>query len=176
MSEETITASAVNPDVIGQAGQPRVYSSVLAAGLSIVPGLGHLYAGKMGKAAAFLLISAGLLAGAYLARGSEKGLLLLVPYLLVMVPAAFESYCLASGKSGGLTESKSYIVALLLTNGLSVLPLLWQSSLFTKKSKVIWSVVVPALAVLYLGFIFVYGRTVLNLILELRDKVAGPLL
>ena len=55
-----------------------------------------------------------------------------------------------------------------LIKGFFALPLLWQSTLFSKKSKWMWTVAVPVLAILYFIFLFFYGRTLFELV--------GPLL
>ena len=56
-------ASGLSSDVLSTADLPH-RRPLLAAGLSVVPGLGHVYAGKPGVGAAQLLIQGGLLAGA----------------------------------------------------------------------------------------------------------------
>ena len=149
---------------------PRVRSPALAACLSLVPGLGHLYLDKKRKAAVLFLIDLSIFFGGYFTNWSLIGFVLFMPYLLVMIPAALESYHLANGKIGGFSESRPYIVLLLLTRGFFALPLLWQSHLFSNKNKVIGSILVPVFAVLYFGFIYFYGRTLLHLIQPILDK------
>jgi len=146
------------------------HSPELAAGLSLIPGLGHFYLGRKKKAAALFVLSPGLLFGLHLTGGSVVSFLLLPPYLLVMIPAALESYQLAKGEVSVISRSKPYIVLLLLTKGFWALPVLWQSHLFLKRSKVIWSVVVPTLAFLYFTFLFFFGRTLFEIIRPLLHQ------
>ena len=83
-------------------------------------------------------------------------------YLMVMVPAVIETYVLAQGGVSRFSESKPYIVLLLLVTGFSALPLLWQSRAFSKRIKIVWSFVVPVFAVLWFSFLGMYGTRLLN--------------
>ena len=144
------------------------YSPALAAGLSLIPGLGHLYLGEKGKGATLLIIDAGISCAIFFSKGSILGLLLLPLYFFIMIPAALESYQRAKGETSWVSQSRAYVVVLLLIKGFFALPLLWQSPLFSKKSKWMWTVAVPVLAELYFIFLFFYGRTLFELV--------GPLL
>lgn len=65
--------------------------------------------------------------------------------------------------SKGLSDSKIYIAFMLLTAGFGALPLLWQSN-FSKRAKVIWTFMVPALAVVFFTVLYVF-RDVLEQLL-----------
>ncbi len=135
---------------------------LLAASLSLVPGLGHLVIGKRRKAAALFVVDLGIICSAFFVKSRIGHLLTSFVYLMAMVPAVIETYALAQGGVSQFSESKPYIVVLLLLTGFSALPLLWQSSIFSKRIKIVWSIVVPMLAILYFGFLSFFGRRFLN--------------
>ena len=130
---------------------------LFVAGLSLVPGVGHLALGKRKKAVALFVIDLGMVVSLFFLKSTAGHLLVSFGYLMVMVPAVIETYALAHGGVSRFSESKPYVVALLLMTGLSALPLLWQSPAFSKKIKITWSVVVPVLAILHFTFLSVYG-------------------
>ena len=132
-------------------------SPLLVASLSFVPGLGHWVLNKRGKAAAFFFIDLGMIATVIFWRSPLALLFTSLAYLMIMVPSAIEIYTIARGGVSQLSESRPYLVVLLLLTGFSALPLLWQSHSFSKRAKVIWSIVVPALAILWFGFLAAYG-------------------
>ncbi len=88
-------------------------------------------------------------AGAFFAMG---------PYFFLAVTSAADVYNLARGYSVNLCHFRPYVVFLLLTKGFWALPVLWHSRVFSKRKKIAWSIAVPLLAVLYFGFLFLYGR------------------
>jgi len=132
-------------------------SPLLAASLSLVPGVGHWVIGKRGKAAALFAVDLGIACSVFFLRSSISLVLTCLVYFLVMVPAVIETYTLARGGRSQLSESKPYIVLLLLATGFSALPLLWQSHSFSKRIKIVWSIAVPVLAVLFWMCISLYG-------------------
>ena len=89
-------------------------------------------------------------------------MMLFFVYFLVMVPAVIETYALAKGGVSKFSESKPYIVLLLLVTGFSALPLLWQSHVFSRRIKIAWSIAVPVLAVLWFCFLGAYGMRFFN--------------
>ena len=133
-----------------------------AAGLSVMPGAGHLAVGRKRKAAALFAVDAGLAAALFFVRAPAGQFLIAFSYLMVMIPAVLETYALAHGESGGFSESKPYIVALLLVTGFAALPLLWQSPAFSRRHKIGWSLAVAVLAVLFFGFLGTYGIRLLH--------------
>jgi hypothetical protein len=132
-------------------------SPILAASLSVVPGAGHWVVGKRGKAIAFFAVDLGIVCALLFLRSPIALLLACVTYFMIMVPAVIETWTIARGGVSQFSESKPYIVLLLLVTGLPALPLLWQSRSFSKRMKIAWSIVVPALAVLWFGFLGAYG-------------------
>lgn len=137
-------------------------SPLFAASLSLVPGAGHWAVGKRGKAAAFFAIDIGMICTVFFLRSPVVLSLTCLVYFMVMVPAAIEVYTLSSGGVSQLSESKLYIVLLLLTTGFSALPLLWQSHSFSKRIKIAWSIVIPVLAALWFCFLGAYGMRLFN--------------
>ena len=137
-------------------------SPILAASLSLVPGVGHWVIGKRGKAVAFFAIDLGIVCTVLFLRSPVAVLLTCFIYFMVMVPAVIETYTIARGGVSQFSESKPYIILLLLTTGFSALPLLWQSHAFSKRIKIVWSIGIPVLAVLWFSFLGVYGIRVFN--------------
>lgn len=137
-------------------------SPLHAASLSLIPGLGHLVLGKRGKAIALFILDLGIVCSVFFLRSTVGCLLACFSYLIIMIPAVIETYALARGEAGQFSESKYYIVALLLMEGFSALPLLWQSRVFSKRIKIAWSIAVPVLAILYFSFLGVYGIRLYN--------------
>ena len=137
-------------------------SPILAASLSLVPGTGHWVVGKKGKAVSFFAIDLGIICMAFILRSPVALLLACFVYFAVMVPAVVETYVLARGGVVRFSESKLYIVILLLVSGLAALPLLWESHSFSKQKKIAWSLAVLGLAILWFGFLGVYGMRLLH--------------
>lgn len=133
-------------------------SPIFVASLSLIPGVGHLALGKRGKAAALFVIDFGIICSAFFVKSLIGHLVTSFVYLMVMVPAVIETYALAHGEVSQFGKSKSYIVLLLLVTGFQALPLLWQSRVFSKRIKIVWSIAVLVLAILYFGFLGVYGN------------------
>ncbi len=113
--------------------------------------------GRRRKAAALFFFDCGIIFTLFFLRSNVGRVIAGFSYFLIMIPAVLETYSLATGGVNQLTESKAYIVALLLLKGFSALPLLWQSSVFSKRIKVVGSIVVPVLALAYWTFLGVYG-------------------
>ncbi len=137
-------------------------SPFLAASLSLVPGAGHLAVGKRKKAVALFVVDFGIVCSVFFLKSIPGHLLACFSYLMAMIPAVIETYTLAQGGMSQFSESKPYISALLLVTGFSALPLLWQSHVFSRRIKIVWSIVVPVLAILYFGFLGVYGIRLFN--------------
>ena len=129
-------------------------SAPLTALLSLVPGVGHLYAGQTKKALALLCIDAGILIALFFFRSRTTVLLSAFLYLVTMLPAAAESYMLIKKGTGSSLSPKGYVVFMLLATGFSALPLLWQDPRFSKKQKIAWTIAVPALAIGFFAALF----------------------
>ncbi len=135
---------------------------LFVASLSLVPGIGHWIVGKRRKAAALFAVDFGIVCWIFLLKTTAGRFLTFFAYLMVMAPAVIETYALAQGGISEFSESKPYIVTLLLLSGLSALPLLWQSGVFSQRSKITWSIIIPVLAILHLGFLGFFGMGLLN--------------
>ena len=132
-------------------------SPILAASLSVVPGAGHWVVGRKGKAVAFFAVDLGIVCAVLFLRSPIAILLACVTYFMIMVPAVIETWTIARGGISQFSESRPYIVLLLLTTGFSALPLLWQSHAFSRQIKIAWSIAVSALTILWFGFLGAYG-------------------
>ena len=130
---------------------------ILVASLSLVPGVGHLVVGEKGKAAALFIVDLGIILSTFFVKSQIGYFLICFVYLLVMVPAGIETYAVAKGGVSQFSESKPYISVLLLMTGCSALPLLWQSHVFSKRIKIVWSIAVSVLTIFYFSFLGVYG-------------------
>ena len=129
---------------------------LIAATLSLIPGLGQLYIGRIKKGAALLCIDAGLVVPLFLFPSRLTLIMMGGVYLFTMVPAALESYLIAkTGHTSSELNSKKYIVFILFTTGLTALPLLWQSARFSKRAKILWTATVFLLALLFFGALYI---------------------
>ncbi len=133
----------------------------MAATLSLIPGLGQLYVGKTKKGAALLCIDSGMAASLYFFPSRITWVLIGVIYLSTAIPAGFEAYFFAkTGRASTILDSKIYIVLMLLTTGLMALPLLWQQTRFSRRAKILWTLVVLLLAVLFFGSLLRWGAKI----------------
>jgi hypothetical protein len=121
------------------------------------PGAGHMCLGNRKKALSLFLVFAAVISGFVFSPSRLIKLLMVMTYFSISIPAWVETFQIARyGKKKIDTDARWYTVMLLLFTGFAALPLLWQNSNFSKKSKVIWSVAVPLLAVVFFGLIFMY--------------------
>lgn len=142
----------------------------LALILSIVPGLPHLYLRRIKKAVSLLVIDAGLILALFLSDSYLIKIIIANIYLFTFLPALLESYSIARDKKSRInTDSKWYVVILLLTTGFNALPLLWQNRAFSKKFKIIWTIIVPLLALLFAIGLFMYWNTLESLLANLFE-------
>lgn len=161
-------------DAPPQAGPPTKHfgggagrSPLLAAVLSLlVPGLGQLYAGDRAKGIALLCITAGVWGGIAMStvgpaalRSWLTALFLGFAYLFVWIPAALDAHQHAAGRpSRLLSDGRSwYVILMLLAVGPMALPLLWQSRAFSRTGKLVWTIVVIAIALLIVLSLIVLG-------------------
>jgi hypothetical protein len=133
----------------------------VAAVLSIMPGLGHLYAGQPRKAAALGFIDAAVIAGIFFVPLRTAFVLAVMIYALTVPQAALESAAIIrTGRSDIRTSPKAYVVFLLLSTGFNALPMLWQDERFSKGSKIAWSAAVTVLALLFFGGLAAAGQDI----------------
>ena len=137
-------------------------SPLTAAGLSFVmPGLGHIYAGKRSQGTAYLCITAGIWAGIGLAlsgppamRSHMSAFLFMVLYPLVLFPAMIEASQAPKQhvSQSPWSEKPWYIIVMMLCVGPPALPMLWASKQFSRSAKIIWA---AAVLILFFSCIFV---------------------
>ncbi|MCF7916731.1 MAG: hypothetical protein K9L61_03045 [Candidatus Omnitrophica bacterium] len=128
----------------------------VAAVLSLMPGLSHLYLGQIKKALVLFVIDLGLGLILVFSQSYLMKLIMINIYLFTFIPACIETYSYSKGnKSRISTDSRWYVTILLITTGFNALPLLWQSNKLTKRYKIIWTVLVPILAA---AFVFILIR------------------
>ena len=145
-------------------------SPILAALLSLIaPGLGQLYNGERAKGAAVLCIALFTWFGIILAafgpaamRSRLTVIFLALAYVSAWIPAAIDAYQRASGTATPLLSHLTawYVILMLVTVGPMALPLLWQSRAFSRKAKIVWTVVVIGIALLFIVTIIAAGPTV----------------
>lgn len=141
--------------------QPLNKKPWVAVLLSIFfPGLGHLYIGHRFAAMVYGAMSLGLgvaffFSQSLLAQGS-----LLFIYPFVMIPAAKDALAVACGKKKPVTgeESRVYVVWMLCCVGPFALPLLWQNKKFSKLVKVIWTIIVISVVLLFVAAVSFLGK------------------
>jgi len=124
---------------------------MIACVLSVlVPGLGQLYKGERAKGVALLCITLGIwfwMAMATVGPTSFRSwlsvLVLAVSYLFVWLPAISDAAQQASGIAQSLIAGKTpwYVILMVLATGAMAVPLLWQSPRFSRRAKLVWSVV-----------------------------------
>ncbi len=130
----------------------------VAAALSLIPGLGQMYVGKTKKGVALLCIDAGLMVPLFFFPSRLTWVLAGGVYMMTMIPAGLESCLIAkTGHSSPIMNSKKYIVLLLLMTGINAVPLLWQNQQFSRRAKILWTIAVPLLAVLFFGAVWQWG-------------------
>lgn len=123
---------------------------------SIVPGGGHLYLGELKKAATLFFVFLLITTTFFTAPSLLVKVLMGFVYLALVIPSMVEAYVWAKGASDKSVFSKSYIIFMLFTTGMSAFPLLWTSDEFSKRAKIIWSVVVILLACFFFAFLASY--------------------
>ncbi len=138
-------------------------NKALAALLTVVlPGAGHLYLGDRRGGVALLCVSVSVLAGIAVSvagpaafRSTVTAVLLLVPYAMLAVPAA-RAVGTGTTETPG-NQSRGYLLVMLAVAGPMALPLLWQSSAFSRTGKIAWTVVVVAIVLIAVYAIIVAG-------------------
>ena len=133
----------------------------IAAGLSLVPGAGHFYIGRFKKGFALFCIDAALVAALFFSSKRLAYVLAAMIYLVTMIPGVLETYQAAkTGETAPRSESKIYVVLMLLVTGFPALPLLWQNTRFSPAAKRVWTAAVAVLAVLFFGALFFWGSAI----------------
>jgi TM2 domain-containing membrane protein YozV len=119
---------------------------------AIVPGLGQLYNQQVKKGLVIFgsCLSLGLLT--YWISGLNKFSTALA-LILVWISAMTDAYKVATtaGQPSDFYYRRPYVVAMLLLVGPLALPLLWQSSHFSRTARWIWTAIVVVAALLFLA-------------------------
>jgi hypothetical protein len=130
----------------------RNRSRIAAAGLScLLPGLGQWFTGQPAQGLALICIDLGIGVNFLLSSSAiGRGLLALV-YFSVAITAAIDAYR-AAGPDAGQSRAGSvpYVVLMLFIVGPFAIPMLWASPGFSRRAKIIWTVVVIAVALLFI--------------------------
>ncbi|MBD3263770.1 MAG: hypothetical protein GF375_01550 [Candidatus Omnitrophica bacterium] len=139
----------------------RKKAPLLTILLSALPGFSHIYLGRIKKGLSLLVIDTGMVLTLIFADSYIMTVIMVNIYFFTFLPACIETYQISKyGKGRTVTESRWYVVVLLLSTGFSALPLLWQSSLFSRKAKIGWTVAVPVLAVIFFTFLIRYWSVI----------------
>ncbi len=127
----------------------------------LFPGLGHLYAGNRFSALAYALMTCGLGLSYFSAQSflAKLAVLFIIPF--VMIPAARDAVAMAQGKKAPVTgeESRIYVVWMLCCVGPFAVPLLWQNKKFSVPVKIVWTVIVISIVVMFFSVIAVLGKS-----------------
>ena len=120
-----------------------------------------MYAGQKGKGLVSLCMGSGILLSLLLSQSWVTTGLLGFAYAMVIIPSAFDVYRYANGQTqAGTSDSKLYIIMMLFLTGLFGLPLLWQGKTFSKNVKLLWTIIVILLAILFLSTIILMGPVI----------------
>ena len=113
----------------------------------LAPGLGQIYLEDYAKGLTLLCMAAGILTSVLFSHSWFVWVLMGAVYLTVVFPAAADAYQTASGKPRIFSgNSVPYVLLMLFMVGPFAIPLLWQSPKFSKKAKIIWTVLVILMA------------------------------
>ena len=133
--------------------------ALIGSFFSIVPGCGHLYFRQWSKGLSLFVVDAALLAGVFLSNSSIIQVLMLIVYGVILFSSISDMRVLSGLQpQNKFKDSKEFIAFLLLTTGVNALPLLWQSQAYGRFGKVLWTVAVSLLAILFFGGIFLLVR------------------
>lgn len=134
-------------------------SAITAAFLSAcVPGAGQLYNGDRQKGIAMICLALGVWIGVLLSHSFFSLILLAVIYLAVLIPAVRDAYLIAQGNPSPFTGERIwYVVWMLLCVGPLALPLLWKSNRFSKRAKIIWTILVILIGIIGIWLAVVIG-------------------
>lgn len=124
---------------------------------AVVPGLGQIYLGERAKGWTLLCMDAGITVSLIVSHTAAACFLMGGIYLAVMIPAALDAFQTASGRPRAFAgDAIPYVIAMLLLVGPFAIPLLWQSLKFSKRAKIIWTIVViliTLLAIVFMTFV-----------------------
>ncbi len=126
----------------------------------LFPGLGHLYVGNRLAALIYGAMGVGVAFSFFSSDSAltKAAVLLILPF--VMIPAGRDAFDTAAGKKKPVTgeESKVYVIWMLCCVGPFALPLLWRNKKFSFVVKVVWTVIVVAIAVFFFLSVSFIGK------------------
>lgn len=135
--------------------------TILLLILGPFPGIGHIYLGRKKKGLALLLVFGGVVTAFILSDMLLVKVLMVMAYLSIDIPAWLETYQIGGqGRKKIDTDARWYTITLLLFTGFAALPLLWQNPNFSRKGKVLWTVIVPILAIVFFSVIIKYSNAI----------------
>jgi len=115
----------------------------------LLPGLGQLYLGERAKGWTFVCMDIGVAVSLIVSHTWIFCFLMGGIYLAIMIPAALDAFQAASGRPRTFSDDTlPYVIAMLLMVGPFAIPLLWQSSKFSKGAKIFWTGAVILIALL----------------------------
>lgn len=131
----------------------------MAAGLSLVPGLGQLYNGQRTKAWVLCGACLALVLGTTWLAGVSR-LTAALALFVVWTSALVDAYKTAqmSGQPLDWYYRRPYVVAMLLLLGPVALPLLWRSPHFSAPARWAWTTVVLGAVLLFLATPYLINR------------------
>jgi len=135
-------------------------SSFLAALLSFIPGLGHFYLGQKAKGWTYLCMTAGVVVGVLSSRTVVMQICIGLIYFAVLIPAAKDAHASARKAGQAITgeESAGYVILMLLFVGPFALPLLWQNKKMGLTAKILLTLFVLAIVLLFILTVLAVGH------------------
>ena len=131
---------------------------------ALLPGLGQIYNRELAKGLVIFASALSLGLISYWVWGMN-GISSALALLLLWVSAAPDAYKIAAsaGQAAGFYYQKSFVVAMLLLVGPLALPLLWQSPNFSRTARWLWTLLVVAMALLFVAMPYLLERLVSEL-------------
>ncbi len=115
----------------------------------LVPGLGQCLLGQRSKGLSTLAVVGGIIASVLLFHSTGTLLIMSLAYIALAIPSAMDARRVAAGQpEPAVSQTPWYIIGMLLMLGPFAVPLLWQSSRFSRRAKIGWTVAVLLIALL----------------------------
>ena len=135
----------------------------------LIPGAGQLYIGERAKGWTLLCMDVGVVVSLIFSHTGMAWFMTGGIYLAIMIPAALDAFRTASGRPRTFSgETRFYVIMMLFMVGPFALPLLWQSTRFSKKAKILWT-----LAVILIGLLAIATMMLSASFLDQFMKQAG---
>lgn len=118
----------------------------------LLPGLGQIYNRESKKGLIIFACAIGLgVLGSWLSGFNRFAMLLAL--VLLWVSAATDAYYMArnSGQPAEFYYRKPFVVAMLLLVGPLALPLLWESTNFSRTARWLWTILVVSIVLLFIA-------------------------